>query len=181
MSTCQDCPDVPHGVSRHLIDKYTRDHQLLRLVHRARKLDHEHDLPYLAGYSTDGETIYIDRHLPKTLHCEHDGRKYSFDPVPFLQTHESWEKALIDHFGWKYGPAHQVATKIEHRQVLAHGIPIHLYDGKGSELQKYIKADEHEKLKKVPQDLDLTPYHGDHRLLNKLVNAMGRAHEKHKS
>jgi hypothetical protein len=149
-----------------------RDLRLVTLVHRVKKVDHEHDLPYLAGYSTDGETIYIDRHLPKKLTGELDGRKYTFDPAPFLQIHESWEKALIDHYGWKYAPAHQVAQKIEHRSVLAHGIPAQVYDGKGSELRRYIKADEHEKLKKVPKDLDLTPYEGDHRLHEKLLKAM---------
>jgi len=29
------------------------------------KLDRRHDIPYLAGYSQDGKTIYIDRHLPR--------------------------------------------------------------------------------------------------------------------
>jgi len=178
MSTCHDCHDTPHGVSRHLIDKYTRDPQLLTLAHRATKIDRDHDLPYLAGYSTDASTIYIDRHLPATLHGEVDHRHYSFDPTPFLRIHEGWEKALIDHFGWKYGPAHQVATKIEHRAVLAHGLPIQVYDGKGSELRHYIKADEHEKLKKVPKDLDLTPYQGDHRLLKKLTHCMERQRDK---
>lgn len=174
MSTGHYSAEAPHGVSRHLIDKYTSNMDLLKLVHRVRQIDHKHDLPYLAGYSEDGETVYVDRHLPKTLHGELDGRKYSFDPERFLQMHESWEKALIDHFGWKYAPAHQVATKIEHRAVLAAGIPIVVYDGKHSELQKYVKADEHEKLVKCPKDLDLTPYQTDHRLLAKLVKCMGR-------
>ena len=172
MSTCHDCHDTPHGVSRHLIEKYMRDPQLVQLAHRCKKIDREHDLPYLAGYSTDAETMYIDRHLPETLHGQLDDRHYNFDPTPFLRVHECWEKALIDHFGWKYGPAHQVAEKIEHRHVLAHGIPIQVYDGKGSELRKYIKADEHEKLKRVPKDLDLTPYEGDHHLRDKLLKAM---------
>ena len=31
------------------------------------KLDRKHDVPYLAGYSRDGRTIYIDKDLPKSF------------------------------------------------------------------------------------------------------------------
>ena len=38
---------------------------------RVKKLDRNHDVPYVAGYSQNGEKIYIDRHMPKSFH--HDG------------------------------------------------------------------------------------------------------------
>ena len=37
------------------------------LVRRVKNLDRQHDIPYLAGYSNDGKTIYIDRHMPRTM------------------------------------------------------------------------------------------------------------------
>jgi hypothetical protein len=32
-----------------------------------QKVDRAHDVPYLAGYSLDGKTIYIDRHMPRAF------------------------------------------------------------------------------------------------------------------
>lgn len=174
MSAGHEDHNAPAGVSSRQIEKYLNDQDLLRLVHRHNKIDREYDLPYLAGYSEDGRTIYLDCHLPEIIKTELDGHKFEFDPTPFLVTHESWEKALIDRYDYKYAPAHQVATKMEHRQVLAAGIPISIYDGHGSKIAKYIKAAEHEKIKKVPPDLDLTPYRDNKRLLQHLVSLMGR-------
>jgi hypothetical protein len=42
------------------------------------KVRYDHDIPYLAGYSRDGKTIYIDRHVPRTMmdggrHRDHRG------------------------------------------------------------------------------------------------------------
>jgi len=51
---------------------------------RVRVVNREYDIPYIAGYSVDGHTVFIDRHLPrafrwlmKTVRVE-----------PFLLTHE---------------------------------------------------------------------------------------------
>ena len=38
-----------------------------RDLRRVKKLDRKHDIPYLAGYSQDGKTIYIDRHMPQNF------------------------------------------------------------------------------------------------------------------
>ena len=43
------------------------DRALDAVVRRVKKLDRAHDVPYLAGYSLDGKTIYIDRHMPRAL------------------------------------------------------------------------------------------------------------------
>jgi hypothetical protein len=56
------------------------------------KVDNDHDLPYLAGYSEDGMTIYFDRHLPEKLEYEYDGIKRFFDPRDFIRIHEETEK-----------------------------------------------------------------------------------------
>jgi predicted metal-dependent RNase len=37
------------------------------VVRRVKHLDRKHDIPYLAGYSLDGDTIYIDRHMPNSF------------------------------------------------------------------------------------------------------------------
>lgn len=174
MSAGHTFHEAPAGVSYETIDKYLRDPDLNRLVNRFTHFDHGFDLPYLAGYSKDGTTVYIDRHLPDVIIGEQDGKKYPFRPDRFLKLHETWEKALIDHYGFSYAAAHQAATKIEHRAVFEAGIPISVYDGRNSVISHYIKIDDHEKIKKVPKNLDLTPYKGDRRILPVLLTAMGR-------
>ena len=37
------------------------------LRRRVRRVSHDYDIPYIAGYSIDGKTIFIDRHLPRTI------------------------------------------------------------------------------------------------------------------
>src|SRR5437762_10045206 len=56
------------------------------------RLDRKHDVPYLAGYSRDGRTIYIDKDLPKTFTTRR-GRRVKVDP--FLIFHEAVGKALL--------------------------------------------------------------------------------------
>lgn len=125
---------------------------------RPRHVDREHDLPYLAGYSKDGSTIYIDRHLPQELTAEWEGHKRLFSPDYFLQLHEETEKALIDALGWIYQQAHSVANRVEMRAVLGAGIFLQPYK---RALNPFIKADQLEKLEKVPADLDMTPYYAE--------------------
>jgi hypothetical protein len=108
------------------------------------------DVPYLGGYSLDGQRIYLDRHLrPVRI-----GGK-TIDPSRFLFLHEHLEKVLIDELGWKYLPAHEAATRYEHRGVRSAGLDPKAYE---AALKPYIKADRHERLTRVPPDLDLTPY-----------------------
>jgi hypothetical protein len=62
------------------------------LMMERAKLDRKHDIPYLAGYSLDGKTIYIDRHMPRAFKFR--GRAVETDR--FLILHEEVEKTLID-------------------------------------------------------------------------------------
>ena len=62
---------------------------------RRKKLDRSYDIPYLAGYSRDARTIYIDRHLPKFFNTR--GRRVGIDR--FLILHEAVEKSLFDEIG----------------------------------------------------------------------------------
>ena len=125
--------------------------QILQRVH----IDDEHDIPYLAGYSKDGKTIYIDRHLPK----RYDDK--------YLVLHEMVEKSLIDELGLPYEFAHAVATAAERELVMLNGHNWVQYD---TFMQKYIKTAEHEQLINLPQDLDLTPYGG--KLFDNMINRM---------
>ena len=47
------------------VSSFMMDRALDAVVRQIVKLDRRHDIPYLAGYSRDGKTIYIDRHMPK--------------------------------------------------------------------------------------------------------------------
>lgn len=122
--------------------------QILRRV----RLDCDHDIPYLAGYSMDRAKIYIDRHLPKKFK-DHTGRAHVVDR--FLILHESTEKAMIDCWGLHYQHAHQIALRAEEAAVRAAGIRWRDYD---RFMQSGIKKADSEQLTRVPADLDLTPY-----------------------
>jgi len=62
------------------------DRALDAVVRRVKNRDH--DIPYLAGYSRDCKTIYIDRHLPPSF--RYRGR--DIDTDRFLILHEEVEK-----------------------------------------------------------------------------------------
>src|SRR6201993_3827973 len=125
------------------------------VVRRVKKLDREHDIPYLAGYSRDGKTIYIDRHMPKSFRFR--GRVIGTDR--FLILHEEVEKTLIDQLNLHYLHAHQIATRAEQAAVRAAGILWRDYD---RFMQKHVKTIGDERLTKVPPDLDLKPYRDEH-------------------
>ncbi|HEY7245819.1 MAG TPA: hypothetical protein VH678_18270 [Xanthobacteraceae bacterium] len=133
------------------------DRALDAIVRRVKHLDREHDVPYLAGYSKDGKTIYIDRHMPRTMKFR--GREIDTDR--FLILHEEVEKTLIDQLDLHYLHAHQIAARAEEAAVRAAGILWRDYD---RFMQKYVKKIGDERLTKVPADLDLKPYRDEHDL-----------------
>jgi hypothetical protein len=145
------------------------DRALDAVVRRVKKLDRDHDVPYLAGYSNDGKTIYIDRHMPKVW--KYRGREVSTDR--YLILHEEVEKTLIDQLGLHYLHAHQIATRAEQAAVRAAGISWRDYD---RFMQKYVKEIGDERLTKVPADLDLKPYRDEHddELLKRMAAAVER-------
>ncbi len=127
----------------------------LDAILRRVRLDRHHDIPYLAGYSQDGKTIYIDRHLPKTF--SFGGKEVAVDR--YLILHEIVEKSLIDEAALHYLHAHQIATRAEEAAVRADGILWSAYD---RFMQRYVKTIGSEQLKRVPADLDLKPYRDEH-------------------
>src|SRR5262249_21839463 len=94
-------PNTPHKklkMPEWYVSSLMMDRALDAVVRRAKKLDRKHDIPYLAGYSIDGKTIYIDRHMPKSMH--YAGREIDTDR--YLILHEEVEKTLIDQLGLHY-------------------------------------------------------------------------------
>src|SRR5712672_788789 len=165
-------PEAPHKklrVPEWFVSSLMLDRALDAIVRRVKKLDRAHDIPYLAGYSQDGKTIYIDRHMPKTMKFR--GREVDTDR--FLILHEEVEKTLIDQLDLHYLHAHQIATRAEEAAVRAAGIAWRDYD---RFMQKYVKRIGDERLTKVPADLDLKPYRDEHDL--DLLRRMGDAAEK---
>lgn len=155
-NTCH--PNAPHvKLKAHdwYISSLMLDRALDAILRRVKNLDREHDIPYLAGYSQDGKTIYIDRHLPRSFTFR--GRTIEVDR--FLILHEEVEKTLIDQLGLHYMHAHQIATRAEEAAVHAQKITWQAYD---RFMQKYVKAIGDERLSKVPVDLDLKPYRDYH-------------------
>ena len=134
------------------------------LRRRVRKIARAYDIPYIAGYSEDGKTVFIDRHLPRSF-------RWLLKTVrvePFLLTHEIVEKALLDELRLHYLHDHQIAVRAERDAVKAAGVSWQAYQ---SFMKKHEKSIEEERLIRVPRDLDLTPYRDekDFSLLQRLV------------
>lgn len=151
-------PTAPHKklkLPEWYVSSLMMDRALDAVARRVKKFDRKHDIPYLAGYSEDGKTIYIDRHMPKSF--KFHGRVIETDR--FLILHEEVEKTLIDQLGLHYLHAHQIATRAEQAAVRAAGVNWRDYD---RFMQKYVKHIGDERLTKVPDDLDTKPYRDEH-------------------
>jgi len=123
----------------------------MRAILRQIRLDREHDVPYLAGSSRDGRTVFIDRHLPKYLVC---GKKR----IPtdcYVILHEVIEKLLFDRFQLSYAEAHQIALRMEQVAVRNARISWHDYNAL---MQANVKRAHDERLQKLPKDLEIKPY-----------------------
>ena len=122
------------------------------------KIDNTHSIPYTAGYSKDGKTIYIDKEVPSTLLVKSGivGRV----SIPLHKTfafHEIIEKALEDsEFELDYEIAHQIALRSERALVESYGADWNDYNTKTLELVD--KIYKRAKFENVPKDLDLEPY-----------------------
>jgi hypothetical protein len=135
------------------------------------KLDRDHDIPYLAGYSRDGRTIYIDKDLPRTF-ATRAGTRVEVDR--FLILHESVEKTLLDELGLIYQHAHQIALRAEQAAVKAAGVPWREYD---RFMARHIKEAD-DVIDRLPPDLDIKPYRDEHDI--KLLKRMQAAARRRK-
>jgi hypothetical protein len=167
-------PSAPHTKLK-LPEWYVSDLMLERaldaIVRRLKRLDRDHDIPYLAGYSRDGTIIYIDRHMPTAF--KYKGREIETDR--FLVLHEEVEKTMIDRLNLHYLHAHQIATRVERDAVVACGVNWSDYDDFMQDNVKYVGD---KRLTKVPADLDLKPYRDEHdtELLERMARAIARGH-----
>ncbi|MGH8263819.1 MAG: hypothetical protein ACRET4_10085 [Steroidobacteraceae bacterium] len=164
-------PTAPHAklkLPEWYVSSLMMDRALDAICRRVKKFDRKHDIPYLAGYSQDGKTIYIDRHMPRSFKF----RGRTIDTDRFLILHEEVEKTLIDQLGLHYLHAHQIATRAEEAAVRAAGIGWEAYD---NFMQKYVKEIGDERLTKVPADLDTKPYRDEHDddLLRRMLKCIG--------
>jgi hypothetical protein len=163
-------PEAPHKKLRlpeWFVSRLMMDRALDAVVRRVKKFDRDHDIPYLAGYSVDGKTIYIDRHMPRSF--KYKGRDVDTDR--YLVLHEEVEKTMIDQLGLHYLHAHQIALRAEQAAVRAAGIDWRAYD---KFMQRYVKTVGDERLTKVPADLDLKPYRDEHDIecLQRIADAL---------
>lgn len=140
--------------------KYIFDPKFKKEFDSSYKVDRSYDIPYAGGYSTDGKTIYIDRHFKKMM----DGHNIE----KYIIVHEKCEKSLINVFGLKYQQAHHIATHYERMIAKEDGVDT-------NKLEHFVinqfKGLYHEKLTKVPKDLDMTPYKDekDFHLLKQMI------------
>ena len=126
------------------------EHAVGAILKRVR-VDRRWDIPYLAGYSRAGRTIYIDRDVPKTFRQ----RKKRVRVDPFLIVHEAVEIALLDKLDLAYQDAHHIALLAERSAVEAAGVD---WDAYHRFMMEHIKRVGNKKLRRVPRRLNLTPY-----------------------
>lgn len=124
------------------------------------EFDTEHDIPYTAGYSMDGKTIFIDRTVPQYLEIRARGsrtKKVKVDIWKTFALHEAVEKSLEDQpYFWPYQFSHQVALRAERAYVEALGADWNDYNEKT--LAIVDKVYKRGSFDSVPWNLDLGPY-----------------------
>lgn len=132
------------------------------------KVSRDYDVPYLAGYSVDGKTIYIDRNIPITFTTK---SKKKVETKKYLVLHEAIEKALIDKLGLHYQFAHQIALRTELAAIMADSISWQEYN---DFMEKLIKEVGDEQITSLPPDLDITPYKDekDFKLLKRMSKSL---------
>lgn len=126
------------------------------------------DIPYTAGYSKDGKTVYIDRDVPETIKIKaHNGTgTVEINLWKAFAVHEMTEKSLEDEPAyWPYEWSHEVATRAERLYVESVGADWNDYNAKTEKMVNAIlKRGDY---KNIPKDLDPEPYEqeGDEDLL----------------
>jgi hypothetical protein len=132
--------------------------EAVKTLYKIAEVNRQYDIPYLAGYSKDGKTIYIDRHLPEFLIYQH--KKYPI--LQYLVLHETEEKALEDSTGLSYQLCHQLALRGEKAAVESETFGGRIpWDAYNAFCDKWVKLAGDEKLTKVPSDLDIKPYESE--------------------
>ena len=115
------------------------------------ELDHSVDVPFCAGVSEDGQTLYVD-------HAIYD----ELEKLGYLRplcVHELVEHALMRMLGMKYDDAHAIATGAEESCLRADGIDKTTYNRNWNRLIRKVQT--RGEYPNVPEDLDTEPYNQD--------------------
>lgn len=156
-------PDLRHRARLEFqLDELLRDPRVIAARKAPIRVVTRYHIPLLGGSGPHGRPIYFD-------HCVWP--KISRFRVP-LTEHEDVEQALIHGLGWKYLPAHRMATVAEHRVVRLRlrTDPIH-YE---AEMRPEIAEVEHADVSNIPPDLDLNAYLDEPKLLAQVKAAQSR-------
>jgi len=119
-------------------------------------INRDYEIPGIAGSSADGNTVYIDRRIPKTLRLS-NGKDMKLDHP--LAVHELTEKVLVDRFGLAYDHAHYIAYAAERRAVELAGDIWSEYD---DFMMKLINECYDWEYTDLPPDYDVYPHIGIH-------------------
>lgn len=112
-------------------------------------IDSDHDVPFCAGVSHDGQTLYIDHEIYKEIEAKKGYLKS-------LVIHELVEHCLMRMLGMKYLPAHNIATEAEEASVRAEGISQDTYNRDWDRWIRRVAS--RKEYPNVPDDIDTEPY-----------------------
>ncbi|MGH7744018.1 MAG: hypothetical protein ACREQ5_04260 [Candidatus Dormibacteria bacterium] len=137
-----------------------------REIYKIKKVSRQYEVPFVAGYSRDRKTIYIDSKMPTGFKCK-NGEFYETDK--YLCIHEFVEDSCENN-GASYLLAHSLATLAEERAVEDDGVDLEEYnDFMAKEVDK-IGSRKH--YTNLPPDLDTQPYYQDGES-KRILKAMG--------
>lgn len=142
-----------------VINLISREPGLRNFLGRMTLVSRKWLVPYGAGRSSDGETVYIDQNVPERF-------RMGIEPEKYAAAHEGFEWWLMTRKGLKYWEgdgvqsAHWWATGFEHYQLMLDGWQRADIDAYETEWLTYIAEDEAERLspETVPPDLYTGPY-----------------------
>jgi len=103
---------VKYGPRDWYLTKENTDRAIKALENR-KKINRKYDVPDLAGYSEDGDTLYIDKDCPPSF--EYAGRQIKSDR--YLLLHEEVESGLMEAEGSDYLDSHQISCCAEKEAV----------------------------------------------------------------
>ena len=133
---------------------------IAELIVKAKLNDDGWTLPYLAGCSEDMSEWFSDHELPETLKA---GGK-TFKPRNCLPHHEIPETYCINVLKMIYKDAHGIATFLFEKPYVTEQLDLS-WQSYQDAYEPYIHEDEHERVTRVPDNLELAPYLGDKKLL----------------
>ncbi len=148
------------------VKKLMKDDKFLKALDTFVKVDHNHQIPYLAGYSISGKTIYFDKNFWPKRFCKYQGRVY--DTTDFILLHEVGEKYILDRFHFTYQVAHHIITHIELKAVDDCKFNSRVYT---KFLHPFIEQSYNQKFTNVPKDYDMTPLicEKEHKLIKQIM------------